>query len=417
MSRLELIFLRQIETGWKDMSIQIICGSQQVEKKPLVPYSDIVCDFLDEFSSALRKDTEAKAYPDVLTFAFWARKGNIQKKKQEFLNRQKNRVCIGKGIVFHIAPSNVPVNCMFTYAFGLLAGNSNIVRIPTKTFPQVECMCRVLNQVLENKEFAVIKQMTSIVRYDRAKEITDSYSKMCNMRVIWGGDETIAEIRKSELPPRSTEITFADRYSFGMIDVDKWLNAGDNEKKAIVEGFYNDTFLMDQNACSTPHVILWNNRNSYTVEQVENAKNVFWNRVNEVAKKYQLADIKVSEKYALLCEQSMRMTEISKVEKYDNLLYICDLSELPIGIMESCRGKYGLFYNYVMEDYDCLDVFDNEKVQTCAYYGDCREEIVEYIVGKGFCGIDRVVSFGKTLDIDTTWDGYDLVSQMSRLIG
>ena len=28
-------------------------------------------------------------------------------------------------------------------------------------------------------------------------------------------------------------------------------------KKSIVKNFYNDTFLNDQNACTTPHLIIW----------------------------------------------------------------------------------------------------------------------------------------------------------------
>ena len=31
-------------------------------------------------------------------------------------------------------------------------------------------------------------------------------------------------------------------------------------------------------------------------------------------------------------------------------------------------------------------------------------------------GIDRVVPIGKTLDISTIWDGYDIISQLSRYI-
>jgi len=32
-------------------------------------------------------------------------------------------------------------------------------------------------------------------------------------------------------------------------------------------------------------------------------------------------------------------------------------------------------------------------------------------------GIDRVVPFGKTLDINLVWDGYDVITNLSRIIG
>ena len=397
------------------ISVQIVCGIEQVKKSPLPPYSELVCEFLDEYASMLRKDAEARRYPDVQTFAFWARKSNIQKKKIEFKKRTQSVNYLGRGIVFHVAPSNVPVNCMFTYAFRLLSGNANIVRIPSKAFPQVECMCRILKQCLQREEFQQIYEMTSIVKYEKNKEITDRYSGDCNIRVVWGGDETIHAIRNSELPARSIEITFADRYSFGIIDAKKWKNADVVEKKTIAEGFYNDTYLMDQNACSTPHLICWDvdglTKEEYTSVQVE-----FWKTIQRVAVKYDLADIKVSEKYASLCEEVIENKMISKVEKYDNLLYVCDVEVLNQNMVTSLRGKYGLFFQYVLHSIDDIHYFSNEKVQTCAYFGDKQEELLDHIIRNGFCGIDRIVPFGKTLNIDTIWDGYDLVAQMSRII-
>lgn len=397
------------------MSVQLICGVEHVEKSPLKPYSDIVCQFLDAFAIELRKDSVARNYPDVQTFAFWARKANIQKKKQEFEQRMQGRTCLGKGILFHIAPSNVPVNSMFTYAFGLLAGNANIIRLPSKQFPQVDCMCQVLNKVLNEEKYSQIRSMTSILRYDRDKEITDRYSACCNMRIIWGGDETIREIRTSPLPPRSTDITFADRYSFGIVDAMKWKRADEKEKEQLAEAFYNDTYLMDQNACSTPHLICWKNKD-LSQEELDKIQKDFWEHIVVVAKRYELADIKVSEKYSMLCEQVMTNSYVGQVRQYDNLLYVCSMKELPADIITGCRGKYGLFYECELTDYGQLKVFNDEKVQTCAYYGDEPEEIKEYIAGNGFCGIDRIVPFGKTLDIDVIWDGYDLVAQMSRMI-
>ena len=55
---------------------------------------------------------------------------------------------LGKGVVFHIAPSNVPVNFAFSFAAGLLAGNANIVRIPSKDFEQVQIMSYIKKKAL-----------------------------------------------------------------------------------------------------------------------------------------------------------------------------------------------------------------------------------------------------------------------------
>ncbi len=393
-----------------------LCGVRQVKKFPMEPYSELVCDFLDNYSVALRKDSEAKQYPDVITFAFWARKANILKKKQEFLKRHDKQIWIGRGIVFHIAPSNIPINFIFSYAFGLLAGNSNIVRVPSKSFPQVECMCRVLEQVLLQEKYKRIYEMTCIVRYEQDKAITDEFSQKCNVRVIWGGDTTIEAVRESKLPSRSTEITFADRYSFGILNAKRLLESSLEEKQFLAEQFYNDTYLMDQNACSTPHLICWQ-LDGVSQAEWEMIQEEFWNQVQLSAGKYKLEDIKVSEKYLSLCEEVICNDTIKRVKIYSNLLYVCELSCLDEKAITSVRGKYGLFFQYCLKDeFNELRVFSNEKVQTCAYYGVDVKKLTNDFITNGYSGVDRIVPFGKTLDIDLIWDGYDLITQMSRII-
>ena len=38
------------------------------------------------------------------------------------------------------------------------------------------------------------------------------------------------------------------------------------------------------------------------------------------------------------------------------------------------------------------------------------------LLESGVKGIDRIVPIGHTMDFDLLWDGYDLVSQMTRVI-
>ncbi len=394
---------------------ELLCGTEQVKKEPWKPFDEKVCTFLDDWSAALRKDSEAKKYPDVMTFAFWIRRGNIVKRKEDY-EKGASSVRIGRGIAFHVAPSNVPVNCMYTYVFGLLAGNANIVRVPSKKFPQVEVLLRVLGETLQKEANYGIWQRTMIVRYDRGSEATEQFSKICSVRVIWGGDDTIRSIRQISLPSRSKEITFADRYSFGVMSAKAVADISEEDMVRLAEDFYNDTYLMDQNACSTPHLLLWQEE-GMSGEACERAKKRFWNAVAEVARKYDFADIKSSEKYADLCECVAMVAEIVAVNQYEeNLLYVCDLRELPADAVEVIRGKYGLFYQCRNKGNETLLSLNDEKVQTCAYYGVDAVELRQWIVKNHMLGIDRIVPFGKTLDIDLVWDGYDLIQEMSRRI-
>ena len=80
-------------------------------------FSNDVIHYLDDLSKQLNKDKRIKNYPDVAAFSFYCRKGNIQQLQNRFMKDKS--LALGRGIVFHIAPSNVPVN----FAFSLISFN------------------------------------------------------------------------------------------------------------------------------------------------------------------------------------------------------------------------------------------------------------------------------------------------------
>lgn len=398
----------------KNNQIEYLFGSEEIQNTPGTPYEPARIQFLDEWSKAIRSDIQAKQYPDILTFAFWIRKANVTKLADAYENRQNIKGCrrLGKGLVFHIAPSNVPINFAYTFVFGLLSGNSNIVKVSSKRFIQTEILCRILNQLMEKEEHQWVQEQNAVVLYERnADEYTEEFSAFCDTRIIWGGDKTICQIRKSPLPPRSTELTFADRYSFAVLSAKSILEDSDTGLKNLAKGFYNDTYLMDQNACSSPHLICWTGEET----EIRKASNRFWEAVyKEVVSRYDLADVKVSEKYTILCELADILKD-KNVTRYENALYVVHLTELPEQITK-LRGKFGLFFEYTLQDMEEICRYADKKVQTCAIYGVDAKQIADCVINNKSCGIDRIVPIGKTLDISMIWDGYDIVGELSRCI-
>lgn len=392
-------------------NIRYLAGGPIEKVVPLRPYDDLVCDFLAALSRNLLKDKRTSAYPDVLSFAFFCRKANIFKLKSEF---EDKKVRIGKGLVFHIAPSNIPVNCAFTYVFGLLAGNANVVRVSSKNFEQVNIICDVMQKMFDSGEYDPIRDMTAFVTYEHDKSINDALSMLASARVIWGGDRTIAQLRQSPISSRCTEITFADRYSFAVIDPEAVADGGDDAVKNLAHQYYNDTYLMDQNACSTPHLIVWKTAGGAKAAE---GKKLFWQAVyQEAAAKYDLADIKVSDKYVMLCKYAIEMDSIKDVRRFNNLLYLITLDHLPED-MTTLRGRFGLFFQYDVKELDELASHIDRKVQTCVYYGVEREDIQKFVLDNHLLGVDRIVPVGSSLDIGVIWDGYDIVGQLSRIVG
>lgn len=393
--------------------IEFVVGKYEIDCTPMIPFADIVVDFLDDLSKSIMKDVNLKQYSDVITFAFWCRKSNILKIK---VREEDNKIRLGRGLVFHIAPSNIPINFAFTFVFGLLSGNGNVVRMSSKKFEQCDIVCRHINDVLNIEKYFILKKQNAIIKYEHNKEITDYYSSICDARVIWGGDKTIELIRESKLPIRSVEVVFADRYSYGVISLYSIKKATEDELRKLVQNFYNDTYLVDQNACSSPHMIFWLDDMGGTSNERDDIKDLFWTRVYEYAKeRYELTDKKVSDKYTMLCEKMLENNNVTKIKRYDNILYIIRLSEIKECITRM-RGFCGMFFEYEIEDFKQVLKYDDKKIQTCLYYGIQKESLIEEIISKGIKGIDRIVPFGDSMSLDVIWDGVDIVKALSREI-
>lgn len=369
-----------------------------------IPFDDSIVDFLNEVSRKLMGNRAAKAYSDVVTFAFWIRKSSVMRLKERF-EKKDNVLHLGKGVAFHIAPSNVPVNFAYSLVAGLLNGNANVVRVPSKDFPQVSIIAEAFNEALSGNE--TMRPYIQLVRYGRDKDINDLFSSIADVRVVWGGNQTIEELRKSPLPPRSGEITFADRYSLAVIDSDSYLEIED--KNRVAEDFYNDTFFFDQNACTSPRVVVW------TGTRIDEAKKVFWETEHKLAEmKYTFQSIqgvnKLTSSYLIAVAEPGVKVEGHK----DNLIVRVKVPEIKDNLMDY-RDNSGYFYEYECKDIlEIKDLCNDKRCQTIAYIGDSKAVLP--LIETGVKGIDRVVPMGKTMDFDLIWDGYNLPALLTRTI-
>jgi hypothetical protein len=375
--------------------------------RAMKPFEEDVIGFLNALSQELTKDVRTHAYPDVATFAFFCRKANILKIKEKYNFENEHR--LGRGINFHIAPSNVPVNFAYSLLCGILAGNINIVRVSTKEFQQVSIICEAIARIAKIETYKHITQRIYIVRYDRQSRATALFSSICDVRIIWGGDETISMIRQSPLPARSFDVTFADRYSLCVINADVYCN--ELHPETIASSFYNDTYLFDQNACTAPHLLIWLGN----PENVAKAKEFFWSHLyEEVKRKYgEIQPVIAVDKLTTLYNQAVNLDGTHKIESEDNLLWRVNINLLPENIDEF-RCTSGYFTEYHMQSLSELDKIVNRTYQTLAYYGFFKQELVAFMQEICPSGIDRIVPIGHTTDFGVVWDGFDMIVTLSR---
>ncbi|MDM8255595.1 acyl-CoA reductase [Phocaeicola barnesiae] len=395
-SNYTLLYPRQIE--WESF----------VQQKPDIPFADNVIDFLNALSSTILKDRTARIYPDVVTFAFFCRKANLLSLKEKYTN--PNELRLGRGLLFHIAPSNVPINFGYSLVAGLLAGNSNIVRVSSKQFPQVDLVIKHLHILIESNQYDEVAKRIVLVRYDRSSDASAFFSSICNVRVIWGGDATIQTIRQNAIPARSFDVCFADRYSIAAINPDAILSASDTDIKKLAESFYNDTYLFDQNACSAPHTIFWLNN-----DKLEAAKTRFWEAVhNYTAEKYQLQAVMAVDKLTAFYRQAV-CVDIKKEVMPDNVVVRTELGELPTNI-EDYRCACGYFSEYTIDSLYEIAPIITIKYQSLGYYGFEREDLIKFVKHNRLQGLDRIVPIGETTAFSLTWDGYNLIEMFTRIL-
>ncbi|THG64052.1 acyl-CoA reductase [Bacteroides faecichinchillae] len=375
--------------------------------RPDVPFSDEVVEFLNALSGAIMKDRLSRLYPDAITFAYFCRKANLLKLKVQYVHVDELR--LGRGVLFHIAPSNVPINFGYSLVAGLLAGNANIVRVSSKQFAQVDLIIKHMHELLESGQYNEVANRIALVRYDRSSDASAYFSSIANVRVIWGGDATIQTIRQNSIPVRSFDVCFADRYSIAVIRPSAIMAASNTEMKKLAEAFYNDTYLFDQNACSAPHTIFWLNDPSLT-----EAKERFWSAVHDhVATKYQLQAVMAVDKLTALYRQAVCMNIMAEPMP-DNIVVRVDLNEVPINI-DDFRCSCGYFSEKTIESLDEISPIVSSKYQTLGYFGFEKEEFTEFVCKKRFQGLDRIVPIGETTTFSLTWDGFNLIEMFTRI--
>ena len=122
-------------------------------------FDDNTIDFLDELSKLFMKEPAYRQYPEIYALGFWCRRAHAEKMRSEFCERvpDAEERC-GRGLVLHIAPSNMPTMFAYSWITSLLAGNQNIVRLSGRSNDITEAAVRGISSVLSRPEFSELRK-------------------------------------------------------------------------------------------------------------------------------------------------------------------------------------------------------------------------------------------------------------------
>ncbi|WP_433694257.1 acyl-CoA reductase [Paraburkholderia phenoliruptrix] len=390
---------------------EILVGSRDgVSNAPAPVFDAARMEFLADLSRTLLARAETRSLPDVVSFAYWCRRANLTQLAAKF--NARGEVRMGLGLSFHVCPSNVPVNFAFSLAFGLLAGNTCVLRLPSRASATAEVLVEAIAELLNDARHAALADCILLTRFERDDVLNRFWLSVADARLVWGGDQTVEHMRALPSRPRSREVAFSDRYSLCVMEPRAILALDDEALRGLCHQLFNDLYLMDQAACSSPQLVAWIGAENV----VDAAKTRLWPVfVRHVAQRYTPAPVNVMDKYVQACRHAFDNDQVVAIRQHANLLYRVELSAVAAN-QDECRGYFGTIHEVTLASVAQLAPIVNERYQTLTYFGIDRTQLQDFVVSRRLRGIDRVVPIGRALDMNIVWDGYDVVATLSRIV-
>ncbi|SBT37645.1 acyl-CoA reductase [Micromonospora auratinigra] len=378
------------------------------EGGPLTVGDERVVDFLVAFARRLLRPAVARRYPELASLGFFLRRGEITKALARVAD-EPGQLRFPRGLVFHVPPANVDTIFVYSWALSALAGNANVVRISSRSAGAADAVLEALNDTLAEAHPAV-RQTQRMVTYGRDDAVTAALSAAADLRVIWGGDRSVSEIRRHPLPPHARDVTFPDRSSFTVIGAAGWLAASEQERDAGALGFYNDAYWFDQAACASPRTVYW----------VGDAARTEAARADLLARLRTVLDGKRPDVDAAMAVEKrvatygLALEGVATAIHFDgNELATVELSG-PGDIPRRWLGV-GTFPQARVDALEELAPVVVRRDQTLTYFGFTAEELTSFARTVAGRGIDRIVPLGDALAFAATWDGYDLMREFTRI--
>ncbi len=406
------VYLPKLMPGIK---IEEVLTKEFLSLKPLSPFDKTSIEFLSGLSNKILSAKNLKGFPELVALAYWLRRSNIVSIINSFKDEiPESEIIVPRGIAFHVAPSNVDSIFLYSWALSLLVGNINIIRVTQNTNEQLDSLLKVMREMFSDNKWDQIAARNFVVTYPHEDSINRLVSVHSDVRVMWGGDKTINSFRVLPSKPTAKDISFADKFSYSIINALLFNESAEEMKSNLAKQFYNDAYWFDQMACASPRFVLFTGEKS----ACETASRQFWQQIgNELVRRNKADSIDIAmEKLVYLYESISKSENASPSgmpEQFKPAVLHVNKNEIA-KFRESCGG--GFFFECFLESTDELVPLVSRKDQTLAYFGFSKNELNDLAQKINGAGIDRIVPIGQALNFSSSWDGYSLLSELSKRV-
>lgn len=373
----------------------------------LAPFADPqAIEYCKTLSQALLQEPAAREYSDLMALGYWLRPANLER----ILTPYRKLKLRPLGHVFHAAPGNVDSLFVYSGILSVLCGNLNTIRLSNKAGGSAEVLCELAKQL--TKIHPDVSARFQIIRSPRDAIGLVELQRKVDGRVLWGSDEGIQALRQRAIPAYARELTFANKLSFAVIDIEAVIHAKPKELQQLASNFARDNLTFAQQACSSAKVVIWLGKPAKKAQ----AQQLFWQALSTFLNteqgqgKYPLTE---SEHYrALNNAQNLVMSGVvSQVQTSGGYIRL-EGSHLHHSLLSAHQGC-GIFVELHINELSELNSQLTPQHQTMSYWG-MSEVDVNCWLSTCLVGIDRAVAIGTALDFNVIWDGVDLIRAFSR---
>jgi hypothetical protein len=156
-----------------------------------------------------------------------------------------------KGTIVHWIAGNVPTLGLLSLISGILTKNANVIRVPSLADNLLADLMGLLSGLGEVP--GAMARSVAIIRYDyRDTKTAEEVSKSADVRIIWGGDESAASIKRLPTKLTCSDMVFPDRTSFVVLGRSV---LSPDRVDTVTRLIAHDVSVFEQKACASPHTV------------------------------------------------------------------------------------------------------------------------------------------------------------------
>lgn len=373
---------------------------------------DEVIEFLSTLSRSLLRAPASRSRPEIVALGYFLRRSALAAIQGAHPRVDGSHRRAPAGLVFHVPPTNVDTMFVYSWALSMLCGNRNIVRISPRAGAATLSLIAALGDTLASGSFSRVATTQRVVQYGHEDAVNAAFSAACDLRVIWGGDDSVSSIRRYALAPAARDITFPNRSSFSVIETGAFMALGDEERHELAAMLFNDMYWFDQAGCSSPRWLAWVGGSEAEME-ISSASLATHLRAVVTEKRFQIETGAVIDKMV-----NAYGAIISGVaDRFDLVTNELVLVRCPTaGQLPRAYAGVGFLYEAHVDALEQLVDVVTRADQTVGHFGFEAEQLGAFADRCNGRGIDRIVPIGEALSFSEVWDGMDLLDQMTRRV-